>query len=374
MGADDQTVTRQEARVSPVSLAMPSLSPEAASETGSFSPDTRGRHLRDLRISVTDRCNFRCVYCMPKEIFGRDYAFLERDELLTFEEITRLVRIAVRGGVRKIRLTGGEPLLRRGLEELIGMIAAVRCPDGSKPDIALTTNGSALALKAASLKAAGLDRVTVSIDSLDESTFRAMNDVNFPLGRVLDGLQAAHDAGLGPNKINMVVKKGLNEKDILPMARHFKDSPHILRFIEYMDVGSTNGWRLDDVVTAAEIVDRIHSEMPLEPLAPSTPGETATRWQYADGSGEIGVIASVTQAFCGSCTRARVSTEGQLFTCLFAAAGYDLRALLRGGSSDDEIDAALRGIWRRRTDNYSEQRATMTAPPREKIEMSYIGG
>lgn len=374
MGDDDRTVGKQETRVSPVSLAMPSVTPETASETGMFGPDTRGRRLRDLRISVTDRCNFRCVYCMPKEIFGRDYAFLERDELLTFEEITRLVRIAVRGGVRKIRLTGGEPLLRRGLEDLIAMIASVRCPDGSKPDIALTTNGSALALKAASLKEAGLDRVTVSIDSLDEATFRAMNDVNFPLGRVLDGLQAAHEAGLGPNKVNMVVKRGLNDQDVLPMARHFKDSPHVLRFIEYMDVGSTNGWRLDDVVTAREIVDGIHAEMPLEPLAPSTPGETATRWRYADGSGEIGVIASVTQAFCGSCTRARVSTEGQLFTCLFAAAGYDLRALLRGGNSDDEIDAALRGIWTRRSDNYSEQRANMTAPPRDKIEMSYIGG
>lgn len=311
---------------------------------------------------------------MPKEIFGRDYAFLEREELLTFEEITRIAQAAARGGVRKIRLTGGEPLLRRGIEELIAMLAEIRTPEGAPLDIALTTNGSALAVKADALKAAGLDRVTVSIDSLDERTFQAMNDVKFPLARVLDGLEAAHQAGLGPIKVNMVVKKGLNDKDVVPMARYFATTPYVLRFIEYMDVGSTNGWRLDDVVSADEIISRISAEMPLEPLEPTATGETASRWRYSDGSGEIGVIASVTQAFCSTCTRARISTEGQLFTCLFADAGYDLRALLRSGCTDAELDGALGGIWANRADNYSERRASLTPGSRRKIEMSYIGG
>ncbi|WP_098409109.1 GTP 3',8-cyclase MoaA [Paramicrobacterium agarici] len=363
---------RSGARSTPVSLPMPAL--RAPASGPQFEVDRRGRHLRDLRISVTDRCNFRCVYCMPKEIFGRDYAFLERDELLTFEEIARLARAAARGGVQKIRLTGGEPLLRRGIETLIAMLAEIRTPQGAPLDIALTTNGSALAVKAEALKAAGLDRVTVSIDSLDEQTFQSMNDVAFPLARVLDGLEAAHQAGLGPIKVNMVVKKGLNDHDIVPMARYFKNTPYVLRFIEYMDVGSTNGWRLDDVVTADEIITRISAEMPLEPLDPSASGETASRWGYRDGIGEIGVIASVTKAFCSTCTRARISTEGQLFTCLFADAGYDLRALLRAHCTDDELDGALRGIWSNRADNYSEQRSNLTPGTRRKIEMSYIGG
>lgn len=360
------------ARTSPVALPIPSL--RARTDGAEFSADRRGRMLHDLRISVTDRCNFRCVYCMPKEIFGRDFAFLERDELLSFEEIERIARVAVQGGVRKIRLTGGEPLLRRGIEDLIAKLAAIRRPDGEKVDIALTTNGSALALKAQALKDAGLDRVTVSVDSLDEETFQRMNDVNFPLHRVFDGLAAAHDVGLGPIKINMVVKKGLNDHDILPMARYFKQTPYVLRFIEYMDVGSTNGWCLDDVVTADEIVEQISDEMPLETLNPTAPGETASRWRYTDGQGEIGVIASVTKAFCSSCTRARISTEGRLFTCLFANAGYDLRELLRSGGTDKDLDAALRGIWANRADNYSERRASLTPGTRRKIEMSYIGG
>ncbi|WP_276511801.1 GTP 3',8-cyclase MoaA [Paramicrobacterium fandaimingii] len=368
-----QTESSSGARSTPLSLPMPTL--RRPDEPGApFDVDRRGRRLRDLRISVTDRCNFRCVYCMPKEIFGRDYAFLERDELLSFEEITRIARAAARGGVQKIRLTGGEPLLRRGLERLVEMLAEIRTPEGEPLDIALTTNGSALAVKADALKAAGLDRVTVSIDSLDEQTFQSMNDVKFPLARVLDGLEAAHTAGLGPIKVNMVVKKGVNDHDIVPMARYFKDTPYVLRFIEYMDVGSTNGWRLDDVITADAIVSRISSEMPLEPLDPTTPGETATRWRYADGTNEIGVIASVTQAFCSTCTRARISTEGQLFTCLFADAGYDLRGLLRADCTDEELDGALRGIWASRTDNYSERRTSLTPGSRRKIEMSYIGG
>nr|WP_306387755.1 GTP 3',8-cyclase MoaA [Microbacterium sp. MPKO10] len=365
--------TSSGARSTPLSLPMPALRRPRA-PGAPFDADRRGRSLRDLRISVTDRCNFRCVYCMPKEIFGRDYAFLEREELLTFEEITRIAQAAARGGVRKIRLTGGEPLLRRGIEELIAMLAEIRTPEGAPLDIALTTNGSALAVKADALKAAGLDRVTVSIDSLDERTFQAMNDVKFPLARVLDGLEAAHQAGLGPIKVNMVVKKGLNDKDVVPMARYFATTPYVLRFIEYMDVGSTNGWRLDDVVSADEIISRISAEMPLEPLESTATGETASRWRYSDGSGEIGVIASVTQAFCSTCTRARISTEGQLFTCLFADAGYDLRALLRSGCTDAELDGALGGIWANRADNYSERRASLTPGSRRKIEMSYIGG
>lgn len=340
------------------------------------------RPMRDLRISVTDRCNFRCVYCMPKEIFGRDYAFLPREDLLTFEEITRLARVAVADGVEKIRLTGGEPLLRKGIEDLVAMLAALRTPSGRPVDLALTTNGSALAHLAPALAQAGLRRVTVSLDSLDDATFQRMNDVHFPVRRVLDAIDAAAAAGLGPVKINMVVKRGLNDHDIVPMARHFKGTPHILRFIEYMDVGDTNGWRLAEVVPSAEVIDRINAELPLEPIAPNYPGETSERWRYTDGEGEIGAISSVTRAFCHSCTRARVSVEGKLFTCLFATAGYDLRALMRGGCSDQQLSEALCGVWRNRTDRYSELRSTHTrslagqahASEAHKIEMSYIGG
>jgi cyclic pyranopterin phosphate synthase len=335
------------------------------------------RPLRDLRISVTDRCNFRCVYCMPKEIFGRDYAFLPREELLSFEEISRLARVAVADGVEKIRLTGGEPLLRKGIEQLVGMLAALRTPDGRTIDLALTTNGSALTHLAPALAAAGLKRVTVSLDSLDDATFQRMNDVHFPVRRVLDGIDAAHDAGLGPIKINMVVKRGFNDHDIVEMARHFKATPHILRFIEYMDVGDTNGWRLAEVVPSAEIIERINAELPLEPVAPNYKGETSERWRYTDGSGEIGIISSVTRAFCGSCTRARVSVEGKLYTCLFATSGHDLRALMRGGCSDQQLSDSLCGIWRDRVDRYSELRSTATRSlptGARKIEMSYIGG
>jgi cyclic pyranopterin phosphate synthase len=340
--------------------------------------DTRGRPLRDLRISVTDRCNFRCVYCMPKAIFGSDYEFMPRASLLTFEEITRLARIAVAHGVEKIRLTGGEPLLRKDIEELIAMLSALRTPDGGALDIALTTNGSALAAKARALKDAGLERVTVSLDSLDDATFRAMNDVDFPVARVLRAIDVAQEAGLGPIKINTVVKAGLNEKDIVPMARHFRGTPHILRYIEYMDVGSTNGWRMDDVVPSAEVVRRVNAEFPLEEIEPNYTGETSERWRYRDGQGEIGVISSVTRAFCHSCTRARISTDGKLYTCLFATHGHDLRALLRGDCTDEQLATVMAHIWRARDDRYSELRgaATKALPVLDgkKIEMSYIGG
>ena len=339
--------------------------------------DTRNRELRDLRISVTDRCNFRCVYCMPKETFGRDFTFIQRDDLLTFEEITRLARIAVAHGVQKIRLTGGEPLLRRGLESLVGMLAQLRTPDGRAVDLALTTNGSALAVKAQSLKDAGLRRVTVSLDSLDDATFKEVNDVDFPVAKVLHGIDVAHEVGLGPIKVNMVVKRGQNDQDIVAMARHFKGSPYILRFIEFMDVGSSNGWKMGEVVPSAEVISRINAELPLEEVAPNYSGETSTRWRYRDGSGEIGVISSVTRSFCGTCTRARISTEGKLFTCLFATGGHDLRALLRGGSSDEQLATVMAGIWRERADRYSDLRSAQTdelGPTGKKIEMSYIGG
>ena len=339
--------------------------------------DAFARPMHDLRISVTDRCNFRCVYCMPKSVFGRDYAFLEHDELLSFDEITRLAGVAVAHGVRKLRLTGGEPLRRRGIEQLIERLAALRTPEGEPVEIALTTNGSALAVKAATLAAAGLTRVTVSLDSLDDAVFQSMNDVRFPVDRVLAGMQAAHDAGLGPIKVNMVVKRGLNHHEVLPMARHFKDSPFTLRFIEYMDVGTSNGWRLDEVVPSAEIIEVIGAELPLEPVGASAPGETASRWRYVDGGGEIGVISSVTNAFCGTCNRARISTEGKLFTCLFASEGHDLRALLRGGVDDEGLAAAMASIWGARDDRYSEVRATLTPElraARPKPEMSYLGG
>jgi len=330
--------------------------------------DKFARPLRDLRISVTDRCNFRCIYCMPKARFGKDHQFLEHKELLSFEEITRLARVFSRHGIEKIRLTGGEPLVRRNIERLIAMLAAI-----PGIDLTLTTNGALLDKKAHALKSAGLTRITVSLDALDDTTFMQMNDVDFPVSRVLAGIDAAAAAGLTPIKINMVVKRGLNEHSILPMARHFRGSGHILRFIEFMDVGNTNGWRMDDVITAREIVDTIGAEMPLEPAQPGYRGEVAQRWRYGDGGGEIGIIASVTQAFCRDCTRARLSTEGKLYTCLFATSGHELKPLLRGGAGDDEILATIESVWRARDDRYSEIRGAETAQLR-KIEMSYIGG
>jgi cyclic pyranopterin phosphate synthase len=331
--------------------------------------DRLGRPLRDLRVSVTDRCNFRCTYCMPKDIFGRDYAFLPRAELLSFEEITRIARLFAEHGVTKLRLTGGEPLLRRHIERLVEMLAGL---DGIT-DVALTTNGAALATKAQALKDAGLTRVTVSLDAIDDATFAAMNDVGFPVARVLDGIAAAADAGLTPVKVNMVVRRGINDQSIVPMAEHFRHSGQILRYIEYMDVGSTNGWRLDDVVTAAEIRDEIDASWALEPLTPNYPGEVANRYRYVDGAGEIGVIASVTQPFCGGCTRARLSADGKLHTCLFATHGHDLRTLLRNGTTDEQLSLQVRSIWTGRRDRYSEARTARTAPT-HKIEMSYIGG
>ncbi len=330
--------------------------------------DTLKRPLRDLRISVTDRCNFRCVYCMPKDVFGPGYQFLHRDQILTFEETTRLARIFVQHGVRKIRLTGGEPLVRRDLPLLVGMLAQI--PD---LDLTLTTNGSLLARQAGPLKEAGLKRVTVSLDSLDDETFKAMNDVDFPVAKVLEGMEEAARVGLGPIKVNMVVKRGLNDASILPMARFFREKGYILRFIEYMDVGHTNGWRLDDVVPAAEIIKKISAEMPLEPVDPNYHGEVAERWRYKDGSGEVGVIASVTQAFCNTCTRVRLSAEGKLYTCLFAVNGHDFRALLRSGATDEQLSEAIERIWTSRADRYSEIRSENTTSL-PKVEMSHIGG
>jgi cyclic pyranopterin phosphate synthase len=329
--------------------------------------DRLGRPLRDLRISVTDRCNFRCVYCMPREVFGRDYQFLDRAELLTFEELERVAGAFVAHGVEKIRITGGEPLVRREVERLVAKLARL---DGL--DLTLTTNGALLPQKARALADAGLRRVTVSLDSLDDAVFRAMNDVGFPVARVLAGIDAAAAAGL-PVKVNAVVKRGLNEDSVVELARHFHGSGHVVRFIEFMDVGHTNGWRLDDVVPAAEIVAAIDAELPLEPVEPAYRGEVARRWRYRDGGGEIGVIASVTQPFCGDCTRARLSAEGKLYTCLFAVRGTDLRALLRSGASDEELRDAIGAVWGRRTDRYSELRSAATADL-PKVEMSYIGG
>jgi len=348
--------------------------------------DQLGRPLRDLRISVTDRCNFRCSYCMPKEIFGKDYPYLPHSALLSFEEITRLAGQFVAHGVQKIRLTGGEPLLRKNLEILIEQLAALRTPQGQPLDITLTTNGSLLARKAAALKAAGLQRVTVSLDGLDDRIFRAMNDVDFPVADVLHGIEAAQAAGLGPIKVNMVVKRGTNDHEILPMARHFKGSGIVLRFIEYMDVGATNGWRMNEVVPSAEVLQRLQAEYPLVPLEAAAPGETAERWGYADAqgqhdraAGEVGFISSVTQAFCRDCNRARLSTEGRLYLCLFATEGFDLKPLLRGGASNAELASAIAHIWQGRSDRYSELRASL--PPdasgtgtARRIEMSYIGG
>ncbi len=340
--------------------------------------DALGRPLRDLRISVTDRCNFRCGYCMPKQVFDKHHEFLPHDELLSFEEITRLARVFTALGVEKLRITGGEPTLRRGLEGLIAMLATLRTPDGRALDLTLTTNGSLLTRKAAALQAAGLKRLTVSLDGLDDAVFQRMNDVGFPVAEVLAGIAAAQAAGLGPIKVNMVVQRGVNEDQILPMARHFRHSGVVLRFIEYMDVGATNGWRMDQVLPSADVQRRIAAEFPLAPLSASAPGETAERWAYADGAGEVGFISSVTQAFCGDCNRARLSTEGRLYTCLFAHRGHDLRRLLRGPApaDDAQLADAIAGIWGGRSDRYSQLRGSGQPTPVEerRVEMHYIGG
>jgi cyclic pyranopterin phosphate synthase len=364
--------------------------PSATSGNHSLVPngrlsDTRGRPLRDLRISVTDRCNFRCSYCMPKDVFTKDYPYLPHASLLTFEEITRIARQFVAHGVQKIRLTGGEPLLRKNIEILIAQLATLRTPDGAALDLTLTTNGALLARKAEALKAAGLNRLTVSLDGLDDAVFRAMNDVDFPVQEVLDGIAAARAAGMGPIKVNMVVKRGTNDHQILPMARHFKGTGIVLRFIEYMDVGATNGWRMNDVLPSAEVVQRLQQELSLIPLEAAQPGETAQRWGYADAmgkhdkqAGEIGVISSVTQAFCADCNRARLSTEGQLYLCLFASQGYNLRELVRGEHTDAALASAIAHIWGARADRYSELRGSEGAAPlgdgKRRVEMSYIGG
>ena len=358
---------------------IPQVPAQAAAPSGLLS-DALGRPLRDLRISVTDRCNFRCNYCMPSEIFDKDYAFLPQNSLLSFEEITRLTKVFVAHGVEKIRLTGGEPLLRRHLERLIEMLAKLHTPAGKPLDITLTTNGSLLAKKAQSLKDAGLKRVTVSLDALDDAIFRRMNDADFPVAKVLEGIEAAHKAGLAPLKVNTVVKRGTNDDQILPLARHFRHTGTVLRFIEYMDVGATNGWRMDQVMPSVQVIEHLNAEFPLTAIDPNYSGETAERWRYVDGGGEIGVISSVTQAFCGECNRARLSTEGKLFLCLFAHQGHDLRALLRGNYADDQIAAAVGAIWQGRSDRYSELRAAL--PPDlspasdspKRVEMSYIGG
>ena len=365
-------------------LAGSGAAPGALAEPTGLLGDRLGRALHDLRISVTDRCNFRCSYCMPKEVFHKDYPYLPQSALLSFEEITRLARQFLAHGVRKIRLTGGEPLLRKNLEQLVAQLAGLRTVDGLPPDLTLTTNGSLLARKAQALKDAGLNRVTVSLDGLDDAVFRSMNDVDFPVRDVLDGIEAAQRAGLGPVKVNMVVKRGTNDAQILPMARHFRGTGVVLRFIEYMDVGSTNGWRMDEVLPSSDVVARLHGAMPLVPLSPSAAGETAARWGYADAdgrhdadAGEIGVISSVTQAFCHDCNRARLSTEGQVYLCLFASQGHDLRSLLRGGASDAAIASAIAAIWQGRTDQYSAQRSSLppdTGAAGRRVEMSYIGG
>jgi cyclic pyranopterin phosphate synthase len=354
-------------KVIPIAVRAAPPRAAAAAFSAAILADTRGREVRDLRISVTDRCNFRCVYCMPREVFDAGHEFLPHSAILSFEEIARLARIFVDLGVRKIRLTGGEPLVRKEIQRLVAMLAELPA------ELTLTTNGSLLAKKARALKEAGLDRVTVSLDSLDDATFRALNDADFPVAKVIEGIEAAAAAGLGPVKINMVVKRGTNDGDILAMARRWRGSGHIIRFIEYMDVGSTNGWRMDDVVPSAEVVRRIDEAWALEPIDPSYAGEVAERWRYRDGGGEIGVISSVTQAFCSSCTRMRLSTEGALFTCLFAQDGHDLKSLLRGGASDAELRNEIAAVWQGRADRYSEIRTAETAQ-RPKVEMSYIGG
>ncbi|TMH31459.1 MAG: GTP 3',8-cyclase MoaA [Betaproteobacteria bacterium] len=356
--------------------AIPAV-PAVALPANGLLADTLGRPLRDLRISVTDRCNFRCSYCMPKEVFDKNYQFLPHSSLLSFEEITRVARLFVAHGVQKIRLTGGEPLLRKNLEVLVEMLSALATPAGEPLDITLTTNASVLAKKAQSLKDAGLQRVTVSLDALDDAIFRRMNDADFPVAEVLRGIEVAERVGLGPIKVNMVVKRGTNDHEIIAMARHFKGTPIILRFIEYMDVGATNGWRMDEVLPSAQVIARLDAEFGVEPIEPNYSGEVAERWRYVDGSGEIGVISSVTQAFCRDCNRARLSTEGKLFLCLFATHGHDLRALLRGGYADAQIEAAIGEIWRGRGDRYSELRGAMAADVgngERRVEMHYIGG
>jgi cyclic pyranopterin phosphate synthase len=361
-------------------VRLPVLEGDVAPANGVLT-DTLQRPLHDLRISVTDRCNFRCSYCMPKEIFDKNHAYLPHASLLTFEEITHLARLFVAHGVRKIRLTGGEPLLRKNIEVLISQLAALRTVDGTPLDITLTTNGSLLARKAQALKDAGLQRVTVSLDGLDDAVFRSMNDVDFPVDAVLEGIEAAREAGLGPIKVNMVVKRGTNDHEILPMARHFRATGIVLRFIEYMDVGGSNGWRMDEVLPSADVVRMIQAELPLLPLQPGSVGETAQRWGYADAQGrldpalgEIGVISSVTQAFCHDCSRARLSTEGMLYLCLFASQGHDLRGLLRSGASDETLSAAIAQMWTGRGDRYSELRTTTPRTGERRVEMSYIGG
>lgn len=349
-------------------IPVSALTPVRPRRDDGFVRDRLGRVIHDLRISVTDRCNFRCTYCMPRDKFGRDHAFLSRDDLLSFEEIVRVARVAVGLGVRKVRLTGGEPLLRRELHRLVEMLREI-----PGIEIALTTNGALLSRHASALRQAGLDRVTVSLDALDDATFRRMNDVDFPVADVLRGIDAAADAGFTDTKINMVVRRGVNDGGIVDMARYFRGSGHVLRFIEFMDVGLTNDWRLDQVVPADEVIRRIHAEFPLVPVQAHYRGEVAERWQYVDGAGEIGVIAAVTQAFCQDCTRLRLSPEGKLFTCLFAGSGHDLRTRLRSGADDDAISAWMASVWSARQDRYSELRGQNTAP-QDKIEMSYIGG
>ncbi len=331
--------------------------------------DLLQRPLHDLRISVTDRCNFRCTYCMPKEVFGRDYEFLRREQLLSYEEITQLARVFVNLGVEKIRITGGEPLVRHQLPQLVEMLSGI----SGLRDLTMTTNGALLPEFAERLKEAGLSRITVSLDSLDDDVFQAMNDVGASVQQVLDGLEAAARAGMRPIKINAVVKRGLNDHTIVDLARYFHGTGMIVRFLEYMDVGTTNGWRLDHVLPAAEIIERINAELPLEPLEPNYPGEVARRWRYRDGGGEIGVVASISRPFCAECTRARLSADGRLYTCLFASHGFDLRALVRRRASDDELTAAIASLWHRREDRYSQIRSANTSDL-PKIEMSYIGG
>lgn len=339
--------------------------------------DSRGRRLHDLRISVTDRCNFRCTYCMPSSVFDKDYAFLPQSALLSFEEIERLVRVFVGHGVEKIRLTGGEPLLRKNLERLVESLARIQTINGRDLDLTLTTNASLLGRKAKALREAGLRRITVSLDALDEPIFQQMNDVDFPVADVLNGIDAAAAAGFDDIKINMVVKRGVNDSQIIPMAQYFKGSHRILRFIEYMDVGTSNGWRMDDVMPSIEVIKQISQVYPLMPIDANYPGEVAKRWRYTDGSGEVGVISSVTESFCHECTRLRLSTEGKLFTCLFATEGYDVRALLRSDFTDAQISSAVASYWQVRKDNYSEERTSLTPElraQRDKVEMSYIGG
>lgn len=359
----------------PGPVATPTPAPGAFSDPDGVLRDRLRRPLHDLRISVTDRCNFRCTYCMPKDVFDRDHRYLPHGDLLTFEEIARVARVFVNQGVRKIRLTGGEPLLRKNVEEVVAMLSAIRLPDGSgPPDLTLTTNGSLLRRKAPLLKAAGLGRLTVSLDALDDARFRAMNDVDFPVADVLDGIDAAAEAGLGPVKINMVVKRGVNDDQIVPMARRFRGTGHVLRFIEFMDVGASNRWKLEEVLPSAAVAARIAAVFPIVPVAPNYTGEVAERWQYSDGGGEVGFISSVTQAFCGNCSRARLSPEGSLYTCLFSDHGTDLRHWLRSDATDASVTGAVRAVWTARNDRYSELRSTLDREPVRKVEMSYIGG